>query len=114
MGTLIADSGGTVRKLIAQKDIDFSNSMVESVNHLIKNGYLRPMGINDPCRLREVIASVIHDINHVRPHHAIGGLIPVEALNGIAINTTERRQQLLKARAERMEYNRRNTCGECL
>jgi putative transposase len=112
--TLIAESDGTVRKLIAQKDIDFSNSMVESVNHRIKNSYLRPMGINDPSRLREVIASVIHDINHVRPHNAIGGLIPVEALNGIAIDATERRQQLLKARAERMEYNRRNTCGECL
>jgi len=111
--TLIQSSGGTIHKLIAQKEIDFSNSMVESVNHLLKNGYLRPMGIDSPKHLPDAIDFSINDINHVRPHNAIGGLVPIEALRRITINTEERQQQLQKARAERLEHNRKNICGKC-
>ncbi|MBI1286293.1 MAG: DDE-type integrase/transposase/recombinase [Flavobacteriales bacterium] len=111
---LIKHSGGTIRKLIAQKEIDFSNSMVESVNNLIKNGYLRPMGTDDPKQLPDSLEGIINDINNIRPHNAIGGLIPFEALNGITINTAETKRQLQKARAKRLEYNRKNTCNKCI
>ncbi len=71
------------------------------------------MGIDNPKHLPDAIDFSINDINHVRPHNAIGGLIPIEALRRIIINTEERQQQLQKARAERLEHNRKNICEKC-
>ena len=42
---LLTKNPNTLTKLIAQKDISFSNSMVEAINKILKYNYLFPFGI---------------------------------------------------------------------
>ncbi len=102
-----------IRKLIAGKDIRFSNSMVEAQNRLIKYQYLFKHTFRDMKELKNLLDWIIRDYNHIRPHHSLGGLIPFEALQGTKLPHEELKIQTIDARQARIRENTSKSCGIC-
>jgi len=78
-----------VNKLIAQKDIIFSNSMVESVNKIIKYRSLFLHNIPDINSLKKHLEEFIPVYNNIRPHVSLNGLTPNEVLTGFNPDNSE-------------------------
>ena len=72
-----------INKLIAQRDIRFSNSLVESVNKIIKYRSLFLHNIPDIHALKKHLDEFIPVYNNIRPHVSLNGLTPTEVLNGL-------------------------------
>jgi hypothetical protein len=60
----------------ATKPMPFSNSLVESVNKLLKYRYLFPKQLANSAALTTHLAMSIQDYNDVRPHGSLNGLKP--------------------------------------
>jgi len=106
---------GTVRpditKVIALKDIQFSNSPIEAINKIYKR-YLRYHQPKTFHALQHVTEQFVHDYASRRPHGSLKGLIPMEAytrpdqaLNG--------QQAMSQARAIRIAENKQVNCTLC-
>jgi putative transposase len=125
---LVADGGGenhalcvdellqatdhpAITKIIARKDIRFSNSPIEAINKIFKR-YLRHYQPRTLKPLEQVTALFAHDYGSLRPHGSLKGLIPMEAYTrpGLAMDF---RQRIREARASRIEENRKVNCAIC-
>ena len=71
----------SIQHLIAQKDIQFSNSMIEAANKNLKYRFLYHQQIPDIEALRKYLALAVEDYNN-RPHAVLRGLTPLEVLHG--------------------------------
>lgn len=111
--TLLADNPNTLTKLIAQKDISFSNSMVEAVNKILKYNYLFPFEIKSLQHLLKQLEFAIYDYNIKRPHFALKGSTPFEAFNNTPWDTSLMPIQFELARLDRLTINRKNVCKGC-
>ncbi len=103
----------SLQKLIAGKDIHFSNSMVEAQNKLIKYYYLFKHPFQNLDELIKLLEWIIKDYNHLRPHHSLGGLTPFESLTGTNLPQEKRNNQILEARQDRIRKNTAESCGIC-
>ncbi|MCK5137230.1 MAG: DDE-type integrase/transposase/recombinase [Bacteroidales bacterium] len=103
----------SVQKLIAGKDIRFSNSMVEAQNKIIKYRYLFKHDFKDIHELRNLLDWIIPDYQYERPHHSLKGLTPYEVLTGIPLPTEQWQQQIQEARQLRVQQNMKETCEIC-
>lgn len=102
-----------MEKLIALKDIDYSNSMVEATNKTIKYRYLFPDHPHNKDELISTLSNAVHDFNDVCPHGQLKGLTPNEAWRGVKSIDNLRTQLLQQAKIDRLEYNRTNVCRFC-
>ena len=103
-----------VEKVIALKDILKSNSMVESVNNLIKYSYLHPKQIQNQTALINYMRTfVIPDYNTKRPHGSLAGLTPEEAYAGKRVDFKKLRQKMEDAYVKRIQFNRTHSCLGC-
>ena len=105
--------GVSLKKIIAGRDIQFSNSMVEAQNRLIKYNYLFKHPFRDLQELERILDWIIKDFNHIRPHHSLGGLTPFEALNGTILPCEQWKFQMHEARETRILENTSQSCGIC-
>jgi len=103
----------SLQKLIAGKDIRFSNSMVEAQNKLIKYYYLFKHPFQNIDQLISLLDWIIKDYNHSRPHHSLRGLTPFEALTCTHPHQEDRKKILEKARLTRIRENTAKSCGIC-
>jgi putative transposase len=113
MDDFISRSEINIEKLVALRDIDYSNSMVEAVNKIAKYQYLFPKHPANLEELLELLAYFVHDYNEVKPHGQLRGLTPSQAYIGIPFSDKRRIEVLSKARQERLAYNKANQCGIC-
>ena len=97
-------------KLIAQKDIDFSNSMIEAFNKKIKYQWLYHKPIQTINDLENYLDEYIQNYNYERFNHQINGLTPYEAYTGHQFNKNEYSQNIEKAKQERIAFNQQYTC----
>ena len=102
-----------LRKLIAQKDIRFSNSVIEAQNKLIKYRYLFKQDFRDIHELRKGLEWIVHDYNHNRPHISLQGLTPNEAATGEYVSRDKWHEQIIQAQINRLEENRKELCRIC-
>jgi putative transposase len=102
-----------IEKLIALKDINFSNSMIEALNKIAKYQYLFPKHPENLEELLEQLAFFVDDFNNVRPHGQLKGLTPSEAYEGQPNIDKHRTEILSQARIDRLEHNKANLCGIC-
>ena len=109
----LAEPTVSIRKIIAQKDIHFSNSIIESVNKIVKYRQLYLYDIPDFRSLEKHLDRFVPVYNNIRPHISLGGLTPKEALLGIKLNKEQIRDQFQEAREERIRINRQYSCGIC-
>ena len=102
-----------IKKLVALRDINFSNSMVEAMNRVAKYQYLFPRHPENLEELLELLAYFVNDFNRIRPHSQLRGLTPEEAWEGRKAMDEQRVQVLKQARVDRLEFNQNNQCGIC-
>ena len=103
-----------VDKLVAMKDILKSNSMVESLNKIIKYDYLYPRNIHDQEELVKVMENVVvPDYNDKRPHGSLFGLTPGEAYGRKTVNFKKIREKMIEAHHKRVAYNQTHACLGC-
>lgn len=103
-----------VEKLIALKDILHSNSIVESVNKIIKYDYLFPKRLQNQTHLVNYFRSFVEpDYNAKRPHGSLNGLTPLEAYKMKRVNHEKIRNKMIQAYQERICYNQNNECLGC-
>lgn len=103
-------------KIIAQKDISFSNSPIEAINKIMKR-YIRHFQPQNFNELHQLLPKIIDDYQNHRPHGSLKGLTPMEAytqptLWGGQVGL-DFRPQILIGKAARVLYNQQNACGTC-
>jgi len=100
-----------ITKIIAQKDISFSNAPIEAINKIIKV-YLRTYKPNTLIQVIECIRLAVNDYCLVRPHGSLNGATPMEIYTNqqVIINT---KSFMMQSRTERIEQNRKHSCGIC-
>jgi len=103
----------SLQKLIAGKDIQFSNSMVEAQNKILKYRYLFKHEFNDIHQLIKLLDWIIEDYQYVRPHHSLRGLTPYEAISGYQVPKDKWTQDLQNAKQLRIRENTKESCGIC-
>lgn len=96
-------------KLLALKDVKFSNSAIEAVNKIIKR-YLRKKLPDTIEKLTECLEDIIYDYNTKRPHGSLLGLTPIECYTSEEINL-DFKQQKLEAKKNRIIQNKSVNCG---
>ncbi len=96
-------------KLLALKEVKFSNSAVEAVNKIIKC-YLRKKLPETIEALILCLKEIINDYNTVRPHGSLLGLTPMECYTSESINL-DFKQQKLEAKKNRIQQNKSVNCG---
>jgi len=74
-----------LQHIVAQRDVEFSNSMIEAANKTLKYWFLYHKHIADLSSICQFTAQPIEDYNN-RPHDVLGGLTPTEVLNGKIID----------------------------
>jgi len=98
-----------IRHLIAQRDIVFSNSMIEAANKQLKYRFLYHQQLADFDALVKYVQLAVDDYNN-RPHNALNGLTPLEVLHGKTIDTIARQQQMAAAKTTRLSENKKIKC----
>lgn len=104
-------TGREIHHLIAQEDIQSSNSMIERVFRIIKGDYLYRQKIEDIACLRQIIAEVIHEYNYLRPHHAHPLQTPGQVYRGFA--APDLSLKMKAAQTKRRRFNHHCACSVC-
>jgi transposase InsO family protein len=68
-------------RLVAQKDISFSNSMIEAVNKRMKYDFLFRHELLDLEHTQRFLETAVELYNN-RPHSSLSGFTPIEVFNG--------------------------------
>lgn len=100
-----------ITKVIARKDIRFSNSPVEAINKIVKR-YLRHFKPTTFEALKECLIMIEKDYNQKRPHGSLAGLTPMEAYKE-PVKTLDFSSQKRTAKAIRIAQNQKTTCNTC-
>ena len=109
----IFNSEVNIEKLVALRDVDYSNSMIESINKILKYACLFPYPSENKADLEINLPNHIIDFNDVRPHGPLNGLTPTEAYRGDRMPENYRTTILKQARHDRLALNRENQCQIC-
>lgn len=99
----------SIKHIIAQLDIEFSNSIVEAVNKLMKYNYLFKEDIPDFETLQKKLSFYVDNYNN-RPHSSLNGLTPDEAYQGACIDKAELKTQFHYAWSARLFENNLTRC----
>jgi putative transposase len=99
----------SIQHLIAQRDIEFSNSMIEAANKHLKYRFLYHHHIPDHEALIKYVEQSVNDYNN-RPHHVLNGLTPLEVLQGQTPNPHAYTTQIQQARINRLVENKKIKC----
>jgi transposase InsO family protein len=101
-----------LNRLVAQKDIRFSNSMIEAVNKRIKYDFLFRHQLLDFEHTERFLETAVEQYNN-RPHSALFGLTPYEVFHGRAPDKNLFRNQMEQAKILRKAENKRLSCNSC-
>lgn len=102
-----------IKHLIAQKDVVFSNSMVEALNKVIKHQFLYPQKIDSSKTLHRVLNSVVIEYNTLRPQLSLKGNTPIESYNGKISDFSQYSNLFSNQLAIRIKENKKIACGKC-
>jgi len=98
-----------MNKLVAQKDIKFSNSMIEAVNKTIKYDFLFTKELIDFEHTKSYLEIAVNQYNN-KPYHPLHGLTPKEVFEGQIPDKDLFKSELLIAKKQRIVENRKNLC----
>jgi transposase InsO family protein len=126
--TVIADSGvenvndevddllglGQLRRILAQVEVSYSNSMIEALWRSMKHGWLFLHNLDTFAALEKLIVFYVEQHNAVVPHSAFAGQTPDEMYFGrgdqVPVDLAAGR---VRAREARMKSNRDLSCEAC-
>ncbi|MBE8225273.1 transposase, partial [Leptospira borgpetersenii] len=101
-----------IKKLIAQVDISYSNSMIEAVNKKMKYEFLFP---KNPISFEEVINTLKDAVPgyNSRPSGVLFGFSPLQVLNGEVPDKHRFVEQIKEAAVIRPKINKQGLCDPC-
>ena len=106
--------GGTLERIIAQIDVTFSNSLIESWWRSLKHGWLFIHHLDNLVTLRKLVEFYVTKHNQTMPHSAFSGQTPDEMYFGggeaVPDELATRRRE---ARRRRVAQNRNTACTDC-
>jgi putative transposase len=98
---------------IAQKDVVFSNSMIEAINKIMKHQFLYPKNTNSRNLLLIAVDESVPIYNTIRPQMSLGGNTPFETLNGVTIDINKYKASFVQQKTIRLALNKKNSCRIC-
>ncbi|MFA5640998.1 MAG: integrase core domain-containing protein [Bacteroidales bacterium] len=101
-----------LNRLVAQKDIHFSNSIIEAVNKRMKYDFLFREQLLDFNHTQRFLETAVKQYNN-RPHSALFGYTPKEVFYGAIPNKHLFKPQMEQAKALRKAENQALTCDNC-
>jgi hypothetical protein len=105
---------GLLNRVLAQTEITFSNSMIESWWRVLKHQWLFLNTLDSVRTVETLVAFYVQEYNSSLPHSAFRGQTPDEMYFGTGGNIpTELETSRKKAREARVEVNRKRTCRAC-
>ena len=105
---------GILNRVLAQTEITFSNSMIESWWRALKHQWLFLNTLDSVRTVETLVAFYVQEHNSSLPHSAFRGQTPDEMYFGKGGDIPERLETSReKARKERIETNRKRTCCAC-
>jgi len=105
---------GVLRRVLAQTEMAFSNSMIESWWRSLKHQWLYLNTLDTLASLRKLVAFYVEEHNTRLPHSAFRGETPDEMYFGTGGHVREAlASQSTKARTARREANRAVSCATC-
>jgi hypothetical protein len=110
--TAIENKEISLTRLVAQKDIRFSNSMVEAVNKRMKYDFLFRTQLLDFEHTQRFLETAVERYNN-RPHSALYGFTPLEVFHGAIPNKTLFKNQIEQAKVLRKIENKTLACDSC-
>ena len=99
-------------KWVAQKDIHFSNSIVEVVNKLMKYDFLFRQELLDFDHVQRYLETAVETYNN-RPHYTLLGLTPYEVFHGQVPDKNLFKEQEEQAKILRIAENKALACDNC-
>ena len=110
----LVDSG-LLRRLLAQTDISFSNSLIKSWWRALKHQWLYLNTLDTVSRLEKLVTFYVDEHNMRLPHSAFRGQTPNEMYFGTGDRIPDELEAEKKvARQSRMKLNRATFCPKCL
>ena len=98
-----------IDKIIAQKDIVFSNSMIEAINKKLKYDYLFTVELQNFEQTHKYLEKSVNDYNN-KPQLALCGLTPKEVFEGKMPDKHKFKQEIEIAKQQRTKFNKNNLC----
>lgn len=105
-------SGRLIKKLIAQVDIHFSNSMVEAVNKIMKYRFLFPKNLVSFQDVIHTLKTAVPEYNS-RPSGVLFGYSPNQVLDGAIPDKHRFGENIKEAASKRPELNKTEACEAC-
>ena len=105
-----------IKLTLAQVDIKFSNSMIESFFHQLKNRYLYYKDIHSVEELKKHIDFYIKEHNEVIPFISLGGATPLDAYKSKAAVIVDKNMEKEKVKStivKRIEFYNSLNCQKC-
>ncbi len=102
----------SMQKVIAQKDIVQSNSMVEALNKRLKYHFIFHHTVNNEKHALQVIENAVNDY-HQQPLKVLHGLTALEALKGQTPDKMQFSDKIREAAMNRPQINKQNTYTAC-
>lgn len=113
MDVYLNSSEINIQKLIALKDIPFSNSLIEAQNKILKYRYLFKCQYQDIGALSNALHWIIPDYNDQKPHNFLKGLTPYEAFTRKTFDIEEYSDKMKQFKQNRLTENKKRLCAIC-
>jgi transposase InsO family protein len=105
---------GILRRVLAQVDISFSNSLIEAWWRSLKHGWLFLHPLESVAQVRRLVGFYVEQHNEHIPHAAFRGQTPDEMYFGTGAQVPDRlAERRARAREERLAANRSQRCVAC-
>ena len=107
-------NSGVLKRLLAQTEITFSNSLIESWWRVLKHQWLFLNSLDTVATVRKLVEFYVEQHNSQLPHSAFRGQTPDEMYFGTGDDVPHELQAARKAAREaRMVANRKSSCPTC-
>ena len=107
-------TSGLLRRVLAQTEVTFSNSLIESWWRVLKHQWLYLNTLDSAKCVEKLVAFYVQEHNTRLPHAAFRGQTPDEMYWGTGVSVpTELEAARQLARQARTEANRQRTCSAC-
>ena len=107
-------ASGLLSRVLAQTEITFSNSMIESWWRVLKHQWLFLNTLDSVRTVEKLVAFYVQEHNLRLPHSAFRGQTPDEIYFGTGGNVPDELEAARQtARQARAEADRKRTCGVC-
>jgi len=106
---------GQLRRVLAQVEVTFSNSIIEAWWRSLKHNWLFLNTLDSLAAVERLVAFYVEQHNAVMPHSAFRGQTPDEIYSGTGTAVPDHLAAArCVAREQRLQRNRALHCGTCL